>query len=72
MTRSAAAKATAAADAALAWLRDQPAPVFAAQRGAPYAVSAEPQPGPTDPRPDAHAAGHPVEDTREHFHPEWK
>jgi hypothetical protein len=45
MTRSAAAKATAAADAVLAWLRDQPAPVFpAARRGAHDAVPAAPPP----------------------------
>jgi hypothetical protein len=42
MTRAAAANATAAADALRAWLRDQPAPVFAAPRGAPDPVSAAP------------------------------
>jgi hypothetical protein len=63
MTRSAAAKATGAADALLAWLREQPAPVFAARRGALNPAPASPQPGATDPLPDAHTAGHPEEDT---------
>jgi hypothetical protein len=63
MTRSAAAKATAAAAALLAWLRDQPAPVFAAPRGAADPVSAEPQPGVDTASPEAYAAGHPEEDT---------
>jgi hypothetical protein len=63
MTRSAAAKATEAADAVLVWLRDQPAPVFAAPRGAPDPVSAEPQPGVDTASPEAYAAGQPEEDT---------
>jgi hypothetical protein len=64
MTRSAAAKATAAADAVLAWLREQPAPVFAAPRGAPDPMSAEPQPGVDTASPEAYTAAHPEEDTR--------
>jgi hypothetical protein len=64
MTRSAAAKATEAADALLVWLRDQPPPVFPRARpGVPDPTPAEPQPGATDPLPDADAAGHPEEDT---------
>jgi hypothetical protein len=61
MNRSAAAKATAAADALLAWLRDQPAPVFPPSRhGAPNAVSAAPRPGVDNASPDAYAAAHPA------------
>jgi hypothetical protein len=59
---TAAAKATAAADAVLAWLREQP-PVFPpARRGAPDAVLAEPQPGLDTASPEAYAAGHPEAD----------
>jgi hypothetical protein len=57
MTRTAAAKATAAAEAVLAWLREQPPPVFPARRGAPVAPEASAKDAP----PRADAAGHPPE-----------
>jgi hypothetical protein len=63
MTRSAAAKATAAAAALLDWLHSQPPPVFAARRGAPDPAPAGRGTGAADPLPDAHAAGHPEADT---------
>jgi hypothetical protein len=61
MTRTAAAKATAAADALRAWLRDQPPPVFCPRRGAPDRVLAELPPGANDAPVGVNAAGHPAE-----------
>jgi hypothetical protein len=59
MTRSAAAKATEAADAVRAWLDSQPPPVFR-QRGLPGAVPTQPDAKATDPPQDGAAIGHPA------------
>jgi hypothetical protein len=61
MTRSAAAKATQAADAVLDWLRRQPPPVFPpAWRGPPDDAPTQPAAGATDAPPGADAAGPPA------------
>jgi hypothetical protein len=57
---TAAAKATAAADALLAWLRDQPAPVLQRRESA-APVPAPPEAGAADAPPGAAAAGLPAE-----------
>jgi hypothetical protein len=56
MTRAAAAKATQAADALLAWLRDQPPPVFSARRAPSGRGPDSPETGAADALPGAHEA----------------
>ena len=60
MTRSAASKTTAAADALLAWLRDQPPPVSRARHGPPDFAPTQPEAGASDAPPGADAAGPPA------------
>lgn len=57
MTRSAAAKATQAADAVLDWLRRQPPPVSPSARRGREPIPARAPPGASDAPPDANAAG---------------
>jgi hypothetical protein len=57
MTRAAAAKASQAADALLAWLRDQPPPVFSARRAPSGHGPDGPEAGVTDAPPGAAEAG---------------